>query len=101
MLNTAFTQPLQNRALRCLTFIPQRIVHIAALFALCRQSGRAAQVRLVGKHHDEFSLLAIGCALHHPRRDLGRDGSPARRAALNAMHARRRSLPELRWQLRR
>src|SRR5207248_889515 len=30
-------------------FHPQPIVHIATLFALCRQSRRAAQVGLVGK----------------------------------------------------
>jgi len=75
MLDAAFTQPLKDRPLRCLALIPQRIVDKAALLVLRRQSRRAAQVCLIGKYHHKLSLLAIGCALHHPRRDLRRDFS--------------------------
>ena len=45
MLEPAFTQPLEKRALGGLSFIPQRIVHIATLFALCRQSCRSTRGR--------------------------------------------------------
>jgi hypothetical protein len=34
MRESAFAQPLQKRALSCLTLVPQRISHIATLFVL-------------------------------------------------------------------
>ena len=70
MFNTAFAQPLQNRALRCLTFIPQRIVHIAALFVLCRQSRRSAQISLIAQDNQKLRLLSIRSVLEDPWSNL-------------------------------
>ena len=82
MLEPAFTQPLQDRPLRRLAFVPQRIIHVLPLFILCRQSRRPAQVGLVGKHDKKFSLLAIGRVIDHPWRDLVRRCVLVRRATL-------------------
>ena len=83
MLDAAFTQPLQDRPLRCLALIPQRLVDVAALFILCRQSCCRAQVGLVSEHDKKFSVLAIGSVLKYPRRDL-----EVERVVLNALAGR-------------
>src|SRR5215467_6770577 len=82
MLESAFTQPLQNRALGGLTLIPQRIVHIAALFALCRQSRGSTQISLVSEHDEKFRLLTVRCMFYDPGRNLSRARSLFRRTAL-------------------
>src|SRR5438093_5448226 len=82
MLETAVAQQLQDRALRCLTLIPERITHIAALFVLCRQGRCSTQVGLIGEHDKKFRLLAVGSVFYHPRRNLGRRGALFRWAAL-------------------
>ena len=89
MLYAAFTQPLQDGSLRCLALIPERIVHIAALLILCRQSRCLAQISLLSEHDHEFSLLSIGGVFDHPRRDLARHGAPVRRTTLRVDGARR------------
>src|SRR5215472_11200673 len=73
MLQLTFAQPLQNRALGGLTLMPQRIVHVAALFVLCRQSCRSAKVGLIGEHDKKFRLLTVSRMIHDPRRNLGRN----------------------------
>src|SRR5437870_8640266 len=70
MLDSAFAQPLQNRALRRLALVPQRIVHVTAFFSFRAQSRCPAQVGLVSEHNEEFSLLPTRGMLHHPRRNL-------------------------------
>src|SRR6266542_534292 len=82
MLEPAFTQPLQDWSLSRLTLIPQRIVHIAALFVLCRQSGRFTQVGLIGEHDEKFRLLAVRRPIQHPGGDLFHRGPLVKGAAL-------------------
>ncbi len=48
------------------------LIDVAALFSLGLQIGRAAQVGLISKHNEKFSLLAVSGVFHHPRRDLVR-----------------------------
>jgi hypothetical protein len=36
MFDSALTQPLKNRPLRCLTFVPQGVIHVAAFLDLSR-----------------------------------------------------------------
>jgi len=94
MLNTAFTQPLQDRSLCRLALVSQRVVHVPALFILCRQSRRWAQVGLVNKHDHEFGLLSFGGVLDNPRRDLARRGAPVRWATLRVDGARGSDRPK-------
>jgi hypothetical protein len=75
MFETAFTEPLKNWPLRCLALVPQRIVHVTALFILCRQSRRRAQVGLINEHDHQFSVLVIRSMLDHPRVNLARRGT--------------------------
>ena len=70
MLDIALTQPSDNRSLRCLGLVPQRIVHVTALLGFCVQSRCRAQVCLISEHNEKFSLLAVRDMLDHPRRDL-------------------------------
>src|SRR5262249_12940068 len=70
ILNVAVAQPLQNGRLRDLALAQQRFIHVAAFFSLGRQTGRAAQISLIGKYDEEFSLLTIGSVFHYPRRNL-------------------------------
>src|SRR5437773_760619 len=84
MLEAAFAQQLQEWALGGLTLIPQRIVHIAALFVLYRQSRRSTQVGLVSEHHKKFRLLTVRRMLHDPGRNLGRARRLFGRATLTA-----------------
>jgi hypothetical protein len=53
-----------------LTLIPQGIINVAPLISFSLQTVGLTQVGLVGKHNNEFSLLAIGGVLDHPRRNL-------------------------------
>src|SRR5207248_1681214 len=87
MLDAALPQPLQNRSLRCLGLVPQRIVHVAALLGLSRQSCCAAQVSLIGEHNKKFSFLTIRCVRNYPWRDL-----TVERVVLNAL-AKNAALP--------
>src|SRR6266542_477067 len=80
MLDAALPQPLQNRPLRCLGLVPQRIVHVAAFLGFYAQSRCRAQVGLISEHDEKFSLLAIGGVLNYPRRDL-----KVERVVLNAL----------------
>ena len=75
MLQAAFTQPSENRLLRCLALVPQRIVHVMALFTLCRQIRRRAQVGLINEHDHQFSLLVVRSMLDHPGLNLARRGT--------------------------
>src|SRR5437773_8569338 len=84
MLEPAFTQPSQNRALAGLTLIPQRVSHIAALFVLCRQGCRSTQVGLVSEHDEKFRLLTVRRMFYDPRRNLACDCRLFRRATLTA-----------------
>src|SRR5439155_15839954 len=84
MLEAAVAQQLQEWALGGLTLIPQRIVHIAALFVLYRQSRRSTQVGLVGEHDEKFRLLTVRRMFHDPGRNLGRAHRLLRRATLTA-----------------
>ena len=52
--------------------LPQRVVYVAALFSLCRQSRCPAQVGLISEHDEKFCLLALSSVLDHPWRDLAR-----------------------------
>ena len=70
MLDSAFAQPLQNGALRCLALVPQRIVHVTTFFSFRAQSCCAAQIGLVSEHNEEFGLLSTRGMLNHPRRNL-------------------------------
>src|SRR5438552_10360036 len=82
MLEAAFAQQLQEWALAGLTLIPQRIVHITALFVFCRQSCRSTKVGLVSEHYEKFRQLTVHRMFHDPRRNLGRGLSLFRRVAL-------------------
>ena len=82
MLDLAFTQPLQNRPLSGLTLVPERIVHIATLFVLCRQSCRSTKIGLVGEHHQKFRLLTVRRMFRDPGRNLGPARSLFKRVAL-------------------
>jgi hypothetical protein len=93
VLDAAFTQPLKDGSLRCLAFVPQRIVHVPALFTFCRQSRCRTQVGLVNEHNHEFSVPSIGGVFDDPRRDLARHGTPVRRATLRVDGARRSDRP--------
>ena len=75
MFQTAFTQPLENRPLRCLALVPQRIVHVTALFILGRKSRRRVEVGLINEHDHYFSLLVVRSMLDHPRLNLVRRGA--------------------------
>jgi hypothetical protein len=70
MLDSAFAQPLQNGALRCLALVPQRIVHVTTFFSFRAQSCCAAQIGLVSEHNEEFGLLSTRGMLNHPWRNL-------------------------------
>jgi hypothetical protein len=70
MLDAALAQPLQNRSLRRLAFIPQHIVYVTALLGFCAQSRRPAQICLISEHDEKFRLLAVGGMLNYPGRDL-------------------------------
>ena len=72
MLEATFTQPSQDRSLCRLTLIPQGIINVAAFFSLCPHRSSRVQIGLISQHNHEFSLLAIGSMLDHPRRDLAR-----------------------------
>src|SRR5437016_9528219 len=87
MFDAAFAQPLQNRFLRRLACVQQSVIHVARLFTLSSQTGRAAQISLVSEYNEKFCLLSIGCVFRHPRRDL-----LVERVVLNALtHRLRRS----------
>ena len=87
MLDAALPQPLQNRSLRCLGLVPQRIVHVTAFLGFCAQSRCPAQVCLISEHYKKFGLLPVGRVLSHPRRDL-----TVERVVLNAL-AKNAALP--------
>ena len=70
MFDAAFAQPLQNWFLRRLARVQQSVIHVARLFTLSPQTGRAAQISLVSEYNEKFCLLAIGCVFRHPRRNL-------------------------------
>jgi hypothetical protein len=80
MLDSPFAQPLQNRRLSCPALVPQRVVHVAALFRLSCQCCCPAEVGLVSEHNKKFRLLAIRGVLNHPRRDC-----KVERVVLNAL----------------
>ncbi len=84
MLEAAFAQQLQEWTLAGLTLIPQRVVHITALFVFCRQSCRSTKVGLVSEHHEKFRLLTVRRMFHDPGRNLGRAHRLLRRATLTA-----------------
>src|SRR5256885_8229987 len=84
MLEPAFAQPLQDRALGGLTLTPQRIVHIATLFVLCRQSCRSTKIGLLSEHDEEFRLLTVRRMFHDPGSNLVRAHRLFRRATLTA-----------------
>ena len=87
MLDAALAQPLQNRSLRRLALIPQRIVHVTAFLGFCAQSRRPAKVCLISEHDKKFSLLPVGRMLNYPGRDL-----MVERVVLNAL-AKSAALP--------
>src|SRR6266487_861518 len=82
MLNAAFGQPLQDRRLRGLGLVQQRVKDEAALFSLSLQGRSRAQVSLISQHDEKFSLLPVSRVFDHPRRDLLRSDRLVRRAAL-------------------
>src|SRR5262245_39477421 len=51
MLQPVFTQPMQNRALRCVTLMPQGIINVAVLFSLCPHRSSRAYVGLISKYN--------------------------------------------------
>ena len=70
MLNSAVAQPLQDRFLRGLRLVKQRLIHVTTFFSFSCKSRSAAKVGLVSKYHEKFSLLPIERVLKYPRRDL-------------------------------
>ena len=72
MLNAAFAQPLQDRPLRGLGLVKQRVMDEAALFSLSAQRRSRAQVSLISQHNEKFSLLTFSGVLDYPMGNLFR-----------------------------
>ena len=70
VLHAARAQLRQQRSLRGLRGVPERVAYEPALGQLRRQRPRGAQVGLLGQHHDELRGAAGGGLLHDPGRDL-------------------------------
>ena len=90
MLDAAFAQPLQDRPLRGLRLVPQRVIDEAALFSLSAQGRSRAQVSLISQHDEKFRLLPVSRVFRHPGRDLLRSDRLVRRAALTAACEKKR-----------
>src|SRR5580765_8326778 len=78
MLQLVFVEPSEDRALRGLTLVPQRIMNEATFFQLGGQGGGGMQVGLIRKNDEKLSLFSLRSVLGHPGRDFAQGGAFSR-----------------------